>query len=69
MTKPGYQISFSNADNVSAWGGVGSLGTIFERFVGPKVCLGLLSDSTSRWTPLPSAMGLSLPTALGTFTR
>ena len=38
-------------------------------FVGPKVCLGLLSDSTSRWTPLPSAMGLSLPTALGTFTR
>lgn len=22
MTKPGYQISFSNADNVSAWGGL-----------------------------------------------
>ena len=22
MTKPSYQISFSNADNVSAWGGL-----------------------------------------------
>ena len=37
-------------------------------FVGPTVCLGLLSDSASRRTPLPPAMRLALPPALGTFT-
>ena len=37
-------------------------------FVRPTVCLRLLSDSTSRWTPLPLAIGLALPPAFGTFT-
>ena len=37
-------------------------------FVGPTVCLGLLSDPASRRTPLPPAMRLALPPALGTFT-
>ena len=37
-------------------------------FVGPTVCLGLLSDPASRRTPLPLAMRLALPPALGTFT-
>ena len=37
-------------------------------FVGPAVCLGLPSDSASRRTPLPLAMRLALPPALGTFT-
>ena len=37
-------------------------------FVGPTVCRGLPSDSASRRTPLPLAMRLALPPALGTFT-
>lgn len=37
-------------------------------FVGPTICLGLLSDSASRRTPLPLAMRLAPPPALGTFT-
>lgn len=38
-------------------------------FVRPKVCLLLLSDSTSRWTPLHLAMHFPLSGVLGTFTR
>ena len=32
-------------------------------FFGPEVCLGLPSDSTSRWTPLPSATATAAFTA------
>jgi len=38
-------------------------------FVRPVVCLKLSSDSTSRWTPLLSAMHLALPPVLETFTH
>ena len=35
----------------------------------PEFCLILSSDSTSRWTPLASAVSFPLPGGLGTFTR